>query len=63
MRRSGIKRRPRKTVCEACGIDMVLIDCGVDEHHKTRTYRERLDDRCPGHVYVHVETFGIDCPE
>lgn len=59
--RSQIIRRPRQTNCPSCGGAMWLVDCGVNEHHKTRTRREQLDGRCPGRVYVHSVTGGIEC--
>lgn len=39
---------------------MVLVDCGVTEHRKTRTRREQLDGRCPGRVYAHITIDAMD---
>jgi ribosomal protein L34E len=61
--KSGIRRRPRIIICPDCGRRMNLIDCGVEEHRRTRTRREQIDGRCPGRVYAHEGFGGIDCPE
>lgn len=58
-----IPRRPSVAVCPDCGEVTHLSRCGVDEHLRTRTPRERAEGRCPGRVYIHAETGGIECKE
>lgn len=54
-------RRPSFTTCPACGEPVSLIDCGVKDHRRTRTARERIEGRCPGRVYAHDATGGMEC--
>lgn len=54
-------RRPSTARCPDCDQAVSLVDCGVKAHRTTRTTRERIDGRCPGRVYAHDETGGIEC--
>jgi hypothetical protein len=56
-------RRASRTDCPHCGRPVSLVDCGVKEHHITRTARERVEGRCPGRVYAHDATGGMECEE
>jgi hypothetical protein len=56
-----ITRRPSRAQCPNCGGAVSLIDCGVPKHRETRTRREQIEGRCPGRVYAHDETGGIEC--
>lgn len=56
-------RRPSRSTCPNCGEPIWLVDCGVPEHRATRTRREQSEGRCPGRVYVHQATGGIECDE
>lgn len=60
-RRNATPRRPSTTACPSCGKPTSLVDCGVQAHHATRTLREQLAGRCPGRVYAHDATGGIEC--
>jgi hypothetical protein len=54
-------RRPSTSTCPNCGEPVSLVDCGVREHRRTRTARERHEGRCPGRVYAHDATGGMEC--
>lgn len=56
-------RRPSTRPCPHCGQPTSLVDCGVREHRQGRTARERLEGRCPGRVYAHDGTGGIECAD
>lgn len=56
-----IQRRPSRAVCPNCGEAVSLVDCGVPEHRRTRTRREQMEGRCPGRVYAHDATGGMEC--
>lgn len=58
-----ITRRPSRAICPECGERVSLVDCGVSEHRLTRTRREQVEGRCPGRVYAHDATGGIECRE
>jgi len=54
-------RRPSTATCPRCDEAISLVDCGVREHRRTRTRREQIEGRCPGRVYAHDKTGGIEC--
>jgi hypothetical protein len=54
-------RRASTSTCANCGEPVSLVDCGVREHRRTRTARERHEGRCPGRVYAHDATGGMEC--
>jgi hypothetical protein len=58
-----IARRPSTATCDACGGTVHLSRCGVDEHGRFVTRRERLAGACNGRVYIHADTGGIECDE
>lgn len=60
--RSRVSRRPSAATCSECGERIHLSRCGVEEHLRTRTPRERAEGRCPGRVYIHESNGGIECP-
>ena len=57
------QRRPSRATCPNCRQPVSLVDCGVPEHRRTRTLRERLEGRCPGRVYAHDATGGMECAD
>ena len=42
---------------------MYLSRCGVEEHGRFTTRRERMNGACNGRVYIHESNGGMDCPQ